>query len=69
MGDTRIGWLVLWPHVRPWHMARTQPALRCIPEAAQVARLIAEAAETRLAQPVITRSEAPAPDPTLVAAE
>jgi hypothetical protein len=69
MGDTRIAWLVLWPHVRPWHIARTEPALRCIPEAGHVARLIAEAAETRLAQPVIARVDTPAADPSLVAAE
>ncbi len=61
--ETRIGWFVMWPHVRPW-TARTQPALRCIPDAAHVARLMADAAETRLAQPVLAR----APD-ALVAAE
>jgi hypothetical protein len=63
-GDTRISWLVLWPHARPWHVSPTEPALRCIPDAANVARLLAEAAETRLSQPVITRA-----DPALVAAE
>ncbi|MCU0802857.1 MAG: PH domain-containing protein [Rhodobacteraceae bacterium] len=66
-GKTRISALVLWPHLRPWHLARTQPALRCIPDAAAVARLLAEAAETRLAQPIITRD--PAFVPGLVAAE
>lgn len=54
-GETRISFLILWPHVRPWHFVRTQPALRCIPDAASVARLLAEAAQTRLAEPVITR--------------
>ena len=28
MGGRRLGYLVCWPHVRPWHMSRTQPALR-----------------------------------------
>ncbi|MBS3996324.1 MAG: PH domain-containing protein [Hydrogenophaga sp.] len=56
MGDTRLSYLVCWPHVRPWVMRRTQPALRCIPEAAKVAHLLAEAAETRVATPKITRS-------------
>ncbi|MBI1170417.1 PH domain-containing protein [bacterium] len=51
LGDTRISYLVCWPHVRPWHLSRTQPALRCIPDAARVARLIAEAAEVRLNEP------------------
>ncbi len=31
-GD-RIGWLNLWPHARPWRIARPQPMLRCIPDA------------------------------------
>ncbi|ARE82385.1 Uncharacterized 23.7 kDa protein in puhA 5'region [Roseovarius sp. EC-HK134] len=56
MGDTRLSYLVCWPHVRPWVMRRTQPALRCIPEAAKVAHLLAEAAETRVATPKIARS-------------
>ena len=66
LGDTRISYLVCWPHVRPWRFSRTQPALRCIPYAARVAKLLADAAETRLYQPVIARTE---PELTLVAAE
>ena len=54
LGDTRISYLVAWPHVRPW-MAKTEPALRAIPDAAAVAKLLASAAETRLAVPVISR--------------
>jgi hypothetical protein len=53
LGETRIAWAVAWPHVRPWHFKRTEPALRCIPDAERVARLLAEAAETRISQPVI----------------
>lgn len=66
LGTTRISALVAWPHVRPWRLARTEPALRCIPDAARVARLLAEAAETRLAMPVVRRSDAGA---TVLAAE
>lgn len=58
MGDTRLSYLVCWPHVRPWVMRPTQPALRCIPEAAKVARLLSEAAETRIATPLVTRRPA-----------
>jgi hypothetical protein len=39
IGETRISYLMSWPHVRPWRMARTQPALRCIPDAQNVARI------------------------------
>ena len=53
---TRLSYLVLWPHVRPWHMKATQPALRCIPDAARVARLLAEAAETRISAPSVARA-------------
>ncbi len=56
LGETRISYLVCWPHVRPWHMARTQPALRCVPDAARVAKILADAAETKLAEPVVTQA-------------
>ncbi len=55
MGDTRISYLVCWPHVRPWRFAKTQPALRCIPDVGRVAKLLADAAETRVNQPVLAR--------------
>ncbi|WP_299740197.1 photosynthetic complex putative assembly protein PuhB [uncultured Roseobacter sp.] len=55
MGETRLSYLVCWPHVRPWHIKRTQPALRCIPEAEKVAALLAEAAEARIAVPKVAR--------------
>jgi hypothetical protein len=60
LGDTRISYLVCWPHVRPWHFNRTQPALRAIPDAAAVAKILAEAAETRMSQPIITQTPVPA---------
>lgn len=67
LGDTRISYLVCWPHVRPWYIAKTQPALRSIPEAEKVAQIFAEAAETRVSQPEIsTTAQTPA---TSVAAE
>ncbi len=50
LGETRLSYLVCWPHVRPWKMAPTQPALRCIPDAEKVARLLAEHATTRVAE-------------------
>jgi len=46
-----------WPHVRPWYMSRTQPALRSIPDAEKVARIFAEAAETRISEPRVARVE------------
>lgn len=29
-GSDRIAYLHLWPHARAWHVAKTQPALRCL---------------------------------------
>lgn len=58
LGDTRLSYLVCWPHVRPWRMGKTQPALRCIPDAARVAKILGDAAETRLNEPVLTRADA-----------
>ena len=60
IGDARLSYLMTWPHVRPWHMMRTQPSFRAIPDAARVAAIFAEAAETRVSQPVVTRVARPA---------
>ena len=40
---TRIAYLHLWPHVRPWRYVQTQPMLRCLPDAAAVAEQLATA--------------------------
>lgn len=65
MGDTKLSYLTCWPHIRPWYIKHTQPALRCIPDAERVARLLAEAAEARVSVPSVERT---LPD-TPVAAE
>lgn len=61
-GDVQFAYLVLWPHVRPWRFP-ARPALRCIPDAERVARVLADAAEARLNLPQI------GPVPAPVAAE
>lgn len=60
-GATRFSYLVLWPNARPWALDPTEPALRCIPDAARVAQILADAAETRLSQPVVSHAAAAAP--------
>jgi len=67
-GETGLSYLVCWPHVRPWMISRTQPALRCIPHARRVAELLAEAAESRVNTPRVARA-APADAVAAVAAE
>jgi hypothetical protein len=54
-GALRLSYLLTWPHVRPWRMKHTEPALRCIRDAETVARVFADAAETAVAEPVIER--------------
>jgi hypothetical protein len=55
IGESRVSYLMTWPHVRPWYVSRTQPALRAIPDAQNVAQIFADAAETRIAEPQIAR--------------
>ena len=61
-GPDHIAWLHLWPHVRPWHVARTQPMLRAIPDAERVAGLLQQAwaAQTGMAVEPLSAATAPA---------
>ena len=58
LGETKLSYLVLWPHARPWRFGKTQPALRCIPEAQEVAGILADAAEARVSMPHVVRVHA-----------
>lgn len=49
-----ISYLALWPHLRPGFAKKVQPAFRCIPDAAQVARILSDAAQTRVNEPVVS---------------
>ncbi|MCH2163766.1 MAG: PH domain-containing protein [Marinovum sp.] len=59
-GQLRLSFLMLWPHARPWS-SMTQPAMRSIPNAQAVARILADAADTRVSEPVISRGVDPVP--------
>lgn len=56
----RLSYAVLWPHLRPGFAKHTQPAFRCIPDAQNVARLLADAAQAKLNEPVVTVAPATA---------
>lgn len=43
-GRHRLGYLMLWPHVRPWRVRAPEPMLRAVPEAEDVAEKLARAA-------------------------
>jgi Bacterial PH domain len=42
-GGDRIGWLNLWPHARPWRLAKPEPMLRCIADAQIFAAMLQKA--------------------------
>jgi hypothetical protein len=50
----QISFLALWPHLRPGFGHKVQPAFRCIPDAARVARILSDAAQTRVNEPVVS---------------
>lgn len=43
MEGEQIAYVHLWPHARPWRLRRTEPMLRCVPDAERVAELLARA--------------------------
>ncbi|GAB0116778.1 photosynthetic complex putative assembly protein PuhB [Acidisoma sp. 7E03] len=67
-GETRVGYITLWPHVRPWRTRRVQPMLRAIPEAARVAQLLARALAASAGQRVVVFASASAGETSPAAA-
>jgi hypothetical protein len=61
-GERLLGYILLWPHARPWRFAKPEPMLRSVPEAEKVAGLLAEACANHAAieQNLIQINEAPA---------
>lgn len=58
-GGERIGFIFLWPNVRPWRLARPEPMLRAVPDAGRVADILAQALAG--AQKVAEPAAAPEP--------
>ena len=54
VSDKRLAFLLLWPHVRPWRLTHVEPMLRCVPDAREVAGILANAL-------VAASSQAPEP--------
>ena len=42
-GGDQVAYLLLWPHARPWRMAKAEPMLRALPQGARVAQLLSRA--------------------------
>ncbi len=66
-GNQRIAYGILWPHARPWELRQPQPAFRAIADARQVARLLADTAQAKVNEPVLTRRQETAPGLTVAA--
>lgn len=45
IGTERLGYVAMWPHVRPWRINNPEPMLRAIPDARHVAELLTRAVE------------------------
>jgi hypothetical protein len=62
-GSGKMGWMMLWPHARPWQLSAPEPMLRAVPEGARVAamlsRTLAEAVPD--GRRLVVAGEAPAP--------
>ncbi len=54
----KLAYLVLWPHARPWRLARPEPMLRAVPDAARVGQLLARALAASADMPVLVTPEA-----------
>lgn len=67
-GAKRLGWLVLWPHVRPWRLRSPEPMLRALPGAAGVAARIGRACLAAQPDGALHPAGAPAPEPVLAGA-
>ena len=55
-GDKRPGWVVMWPHARPWRFTRPQPMLRAVPHIDRVAKALTQRLES--AEPAFIRRAA-----------
>jgi hypothetical protein len=43
LGNDKIAYVHLWPHAKPWKLGQPEPALRCVPEAEKVAKILSQA--------------------------
>lgn len=64
--NDNIAYVHLWPHARPWHVKRTQPMLRALPDARLVASLLSAALadSAGIARPALPATLAPERQPS-----
>jgi hypothetical protein len=56
----RIPYFLLWPSARPWRYTSPEPALRCIPNARQVAQILGRALAEASGEPQVRLAHAEA---------
>ncbi len=69
-GKDRLAYFMLWPHARPWRMAKSEPSLRSVPDAASVGQILARALAASANMPApafIGSQDAPATAATVTA--
>ncbi len=61
-GRFPLGWLQMWPHVRPWRVAQPEPMLRAVPESLvpMLTAALAKAGPARVRTPVAAANGADA---------
>lgn len=68
-GNDRVAYLMLWPHVRPWRAARTQPMLRSIPDARHVSEILGRAVAAASNATASAIAEKPTTESVLIPAQ
>ncbi len=58
--EHKIAWLALWPHARPWRVARAEPMLRALPVTAGAAQVLSRALAASASLPVRAMPESQA---------
>lgn len=58
----KFAYLLLWPHARPWHFNKPQPLLRAVPDAANVAHILADALQDASGQDAVAAAAEAAED-------
>ncbi len=53
MPTERMAYFMVWPHARPWKMARAEPMLRCIPNVEAAASILARALAAQAAASMV----------------
>jgi hypothetical protein len=58
---SRLSYLVMWPHARPWRIGKPEPMMRAIPEAERVARILGRALAAAADQPATATADLAVP--------